>query len=754
MTLGSRISSYLGTKSQKTVAGDWLQDRPVPEGREQLELGTAASQLNRLLRHDDPGAVRFFFGSREDAKRLFDVLQVPEAERASLLEAADALLENGGPPVRLVADLSALSSDRDSAIALFEAIGDKLVRTKIVSPAVLVMTERQYDVLPRSFDDASEWLEIVRVPDPASGRARAVELAGSHVLVMSPWTFQEPARWLAASFEKRALVLEPRDGLEVFAKAGGLPWPTVLHDLSAIVADTPNARVRVDVPATGPERRRLMHALRDEEAAVEVDSDPRVRLALARALGTEATSTERERTEVELRAAAAVLDVAPTRSNEAELTRRLEAAGRRITPTTVLRVGDVLHVINPTTELPLERHPRITVHRVEPAVPAVVRLRDAAVGSTREELLQDPTLTRLVDRLDPDLRERLAFLHARASLLSTGALMLPPDLRQPVPVQDAAASLARLLAGDPPAAALRVSVPQGLEDFVADADGWSSQKAWAERHLVAVPEPVAGTLSAVPPVTNREPITLVRGGRLLWVALTGLRSYDSRSLRLPKQASDALDANNWLDHLEWSTALQPEPTLARQNLTPYGSGPEPYTGGWAAFTSPFEAPESLWREADLHVAATWIALRRGLAEAVPIGNGEVVVPVGGGICAVVVMETTTDARAATLPVPLAARSVRIYDKEPAVSPWKDAHWGITRALCLGLEAGGVELRAEVPSAVTLTGAGVRAEIRFKASSLLFGESTSAGARGALVGGWAAEQERQAEERRQQEDGDD
>ncbi len=79
----------------------------------------------------------------------------------------------------------------------------------------------------------------------------------------------------------------------------------------------------------------------------------------------------------------------------------------------------------------------------------------------RGDFLADPFLEYLIERLDPDRKERSAFLHARAGLVLTKALKPKPTPY----VSDWQSALAELLSGAPPTARLRIHVTNSKDSL-------------------------------------------------------------------------------------------------------------------------------------------------------------------------------------------------------------------------------------------------------------------------------------------------
>lgn len=544
MTLGARLKQFIvKPKTQNWVALEWLIRRQKAEGKELWASSYLESQLSRLLR-EDPGAVRFFFERREHAKLLLDLLDVPEDERPAMIEEADRVMKsNGQPAVRLVVDLTSFSSKPETATKMFEVVWATVVEGRPIAPAALLITQAQYAALPRSYDDAGEWLRIERVDDGVAGPKRAIELAADQALLVSPHRFDPPGRWAAAAFDGKRLLLDPTDALEVFARDGVLPWPEVEHDLALLVGDQ-EPSTKLDAPTLPVELRRTLVALRTESLATSVHEEPAVRLALARALDLVATSTENERHLAEIAEAVRMvgLDLAPT--TETELAAVLERARQRVMPMAGYRIGDDIHLVNPDEQRAGLAHPRITIHRVDPEVPALVRFQKAVASYTQDDYERDPTLSLLVEKVDPEGRERRAFLHARASLMGARAVSLPPR-KELKPVGDWRGALKRLLLATP--APTRIAVPvdkncggfflihpildsvtatmmpkvdKNSGGFLIHAEHLKAARNCSAVFLDGVPREQAQALSIVNPICDE--VILSRDRKTVWVKLKAI----------------------------------------------------------------------------------------------------------------------------------------------------------------------------------------------------------------------------------------
>lgn len=703
MTLGDLLKQHLREPlSQKSVAMSWLERAPGSgQGR---KPSTIESQLSRCFRDQRQG-VRFFFVDRERARTLLDVMNVPEGDRAPIYAAAEELLkmDKDRPPL-LIVDVTSRSG-RVDARQLFEALRAAIIEPRPLEPALLFLTEVQYDDLPRSFDQHEDWLRVEIVAE-TEVPARLADPACAGALVASFRRHVPPDRWLAMDLDLKAvrLMFEPADGLERFARDGSLALPAVAHDLAGFMSGVPIPPF--DPNGLGPlEQRRAMVDLGSEDRAVRVEADPAKRLAMARALEVIAVATPRDRIEAELREAEAELGTPNiTSMPSAKFAELLARARKRPQPPTIVRVEDQLEVVNPDPDQPGLKHSRVRVHRIEVPEPALGRLRAAIERWTQGDFEADPFLHGMISRLDPGGREQLAFLHARALLLRQ-----PLSPREGGLVEDWRAALMRLLVHDVPPAMLRlehsskepsrywtVAAPPLIEDAL---------RGRSQRDVGVLKHPRPALASSVS-IARDETAVLA----------SELASYDT-----DKSAIRALDV-----------AGGPRGTAGEQWLDAF----EAWTEGRSA-TGPFFSALKIepvgpfpWDEADLHLGFIWLALRAAIRStpAIELHDGRVLLPIGEGLAVRVdVYETAErwDLRAL----------LDVFNS----SDYRHSGW----MLSVGVASGIPSIKLEIPRRLILLGEQLRAEIEFIGSPLCFG----AKARPAIV---AAELARQADERAQAE----
>ena len=727
MTLTDLLRQHLPPeRSQKSIAMDWLH-RLQKAGHTRLRAPSyVESQFSRCIR-GVAGAVRFFFAEREYAVALLDAMSVPESARVSILTAADLVLKtNGETPARLVLDATRWSS-APTPKQLFDALRIQVVEPQLVQPAVLLLTDSLYDMLPRSFDGAT-WLRV-EVIDAAEADARVSELSEAGALVMSPISTVAPERWLAADYDANTgvLVLEPADGLARFARDGAISLPTVTHDLAGCVAATDLPTVDVD-KLSGVERRRLMVQLRDDDSAEKIAQDPLKRLAIAQALGVSATATPRDRREAELRIATRGLG-APTPPNldAKAFDKMLERARRRPHPPTIVRVGDELHCLNPAGDQTGLDHRLVRVHRIDPPVPWISRLRAELATWTIGDFEADPFLLDLMERLDPDGRDRLPVLHARAWLSAAGGVAARPAEQ----VADWRNALRALLSGPIPQAML--SVARDGEDrgergfFTFESHVRSSDSLPLDPHTER-------RLRHVPSFSSRVPF-----GRSAPPSIASNTSNDRWSYQQPSptrlvlphdvvaQDQHTLD-DQWLDAYE---AFQAGARFAGKIANSIYLGPVRDT--WPC------------HDADTLLSIAWLALSASLdhAPAVRSPNGTVLLSLGGGIAAEIGVTSTTN-DVGPLRAILSCGLAWSGSSPPRVS--------LTTPIAAGVD----HIDYTVPRGIVLLAEHVRAEIHFTASPLLLGlcprgSATSAVHVSAVE---AARRAAEAEEARRAADDDD
>lgn len=691
VTLGERLNNYLTQLDQKqsAVATDWLERYKKQNPKARWEAETIISHLNRCLKDKREG-VRFFF--EHDALRtdlLFELLRVPQAEHPELRQLARQSLKEGEVNCRLVIDATTWGASREQAEPLFDVLKTLVLQPaekQKLTPVALVFTEEQYDFLPRSYDRLGEWLVREEVKDPEEAWQRIAKLAGDGAVVVSSRQFLPIERWLAMADSGKNLSLEPAEGLELFANQGRLPAPPteLENDLSKILKPDPTRSPRI--PTSPTDRRRMMMALGDEAKSAALKMSPADRLTLAQLLKVPATSTERERLEYELSTLAAQVGAEAKLVQQAELDQTLARAKRRDVGFLLLRVGDALHAVNPPPKNTLPKSPRLTVHRLKSRAPAINRLMAEIDKWTADDHAADRGLIRVIQRLDPKGEERLAFLHARACLLWSNGLC-PPTA--PTPLADWKAGLSKLLAGEPPAAQLRLFVDAKAR-VLNEALGHQMKPYLALKHELEeewpsfVPDAIrtlgdpAATLLQIVPL--QQPTVLARLQSLHLLDSYEGRATDRRGqtrtvpaaayyhpkerdeyrdrysrtnqniqeffrqlpglpkILLPHSWKLVREQDLWLDLFDCSSAINgatPDPTswakvgaeMKADRLIPIQQV--------QLYKEAVEFPKNIWTDADQELALCWLALKNALLQnnAVRLHDGTVLLSMGAGLFA-------------------------------------------------------------------------------------------------------------------------
>lgn len=710
MNLSARLRKYLPADvDQKEVATSWI-GRMQELGGEGLALSTVTSRLSELL-SDSPQGVRTFFRDPNRAKALFEVLSVPQEEWAGLRALAEPLLA-GSPQPRLVVDVSDLGADRALMDQVYGRIREALLGDGGIFPVALVLTEEQFDLLPRSFDRFQEELILERVIDPSAGAAAAIRLARDPGCLVSERPLVELRRWWAMSLRRKQLQFEPLDGLAQLRELGLLPVPEVHHALAPIVGE--GRQVVVKVPAGGVERRRFILDLADESSEVS-KKEPAWRFAAAEALGVQATSTERERIEAALAALAATLSVPVEVGTLEQWDAMVARAARRPTPPLAMRVGDILYALNP--EDPIGSAERLRVKRVTCEEPPLLTLERAVSEKTEDDLLDDRHLDGLIQQLAGGDERRLKLLmHARAVLVFGQRLRL----KAPTVVKDPIDALRQLLSGDVPEALLRVRVEGEPIRFGSEDCHVNLRPCIVDdQPRISCSGPGSTLINLAPP-----------SGDLLWGRTSKLKGVAPHSVRYSRRSSDwneddplvspVASVADWLDDVDASAFIGGRRAAPRRNVRLHL--PEPY-GDPQHIEVP--TPGDVWLNADLQLGLTWLALREALRQPrfLKLHNGILLLQIGGGLAARVQSYWRGDGEA---PVRAALRS-KVYIRSPydSHSGQESSAWSferLTSAVTTHVAQTGSDIThisVMMPS-IWLSGKGFAADITFVAAPMLAG----------------------------------
>lgn len=732
-TFGKSLKSHLRDK-QSAVAQRWLELWQQRHGAAEWKFDTINAHLSRTL--NDRELV--FFADPERMTVLFDAASVPEGVRSGLR----ALAELGRAP-RLVVDITRWPDKGDAVDALFDQLRDAVFADQELLPAHLVLTERQHGRMPHNFVGL---VEAHAVRSAEDGPARSRELAGGTALVLSPWQFEPFERWLAGHFTGERLVLEPEDGLVVFAEHGGLPSiPEVVHSLADL---TKPSNERFSVDGLSPvDRRRLMYMLADEATLPTLLAEapnlrrPAARLAFARQLEAAAASlaSERRAREVDdlVTSFTAATSMKVETLDEKTHQRLLARAERQPVGPTAWRCSDEIHLIGVE---PPQEHTAFVLHTPEPPVPALSRLLEHLKGWTEDDHASDPTLLRAIAAIAPE-DQRRPLLHARATILWNDLL---PVVQPASRVDDWEEALRGLFAGDPPATSL----------YLREDPSWAENES-EQQSFFAVKDAALSTIeSGIPPelrgTPGRKELVLSRGQSAQWIA--------ERIELVPTDVREDRDD----DEVEWVLVNHHGRHSARWGYIPRITGADLQTGehldrwldslegslwggGWAwtgkeghqevlrglvgrRFTfvehrltarKDIRVESEAWNDADHSLAQTWLLMRAALRDplAVRLHTGTIMLSLGGGISALIDVHERRGALHGERPGELtAALATELVEKRNGLEA-TPAHVSLsTQEAQVGPYTSKVDVR--VPQQVSVRGPHARADIRFVVSPLL------------------------------------
>ncbi len=735
MTLGERLKGFVEGKKREAIAADW-HARWEKAGSNRVAKTTAVSQLSRCL-NDKREGVEFFFGDAKRAQHLFDALEVPGAGRDELLAmAAEALRADPMRPriVLYAAEWSmprshrpfeddAASIAREADEEMFKEIKRVFLADASLLPMAIVLTEDQYERVPRSFDDLGDQLQLVAVS--RSDAWNEVErLAQAASIVVSNRPLADWRRWLFAHRRHREFEFVPTDGLDRLRRGQPLFPDSVGHDLAEIVANEVQPAVPADDPVV---QHRFRAGLGTEDGVAKLQAEfyghtqwgPERRLAWARALGAPATSTKDEREHwqrsfvrftVERHGGTWELGDRPNR-----LSSRLLAAYHRPTANVGIAVAEEFHVLNPTPPLAdaLRGRTDVKVHVIPARAPAMSRLLSALAEQTVDERSADPFLEKTINNLSSANLERAIYRHAAANLIVSGAL--PKATTKFVP--EWSEILSRTLSRNPPAARLRVSMASGA---FAHLPGTGSAASFS---FLARPEDATFNEASplVPPIA---PVVISRGDRLAGVTLRPLEYGQGSDVLLTTEKSRGADAALWLALLEGSSALggfrekEWKSSTSARGVDQRAEMDVPLLPfRWSSRESKLLTfSDGDFDRADRDLALVWMALRRAMAkrEVVALPSGGALISMGGALVA----EVQPLSRAKDAPSEVGG-SIELAYTELWNPKW-DQLATIEGAETRGYSTASTRAGPLVPLEVVIEAEGLAAHIRFHASSLLGG----------------------------------
>jgi hypothetical protein len=688
MDIGVLITKRLeeGGFKQSAIAAQFVE-RAKARGVERT-AATAESHLSRL-KSNDRTAAQFFFADPGAANDLMDIMKFADGERAAVVDAAMLVLAPEERPVRLVVDFTTGPQDQ-AFVAACEQV-ERALLDGAVPRIALVVTDAQHHYLLRKYEDDSR-LAVEQVRDATAGKEKARELAGTAGVVASTWCFPDLSRWIAIRWSGQSgatFATDPADALDALRAGRSLPAEASGEDWRDL------ASLGLDVKAAPPAKQWCPDALAMRQLIVSLMRGTAVkrgptptteeRLSWALHFGVRAAAKPEEWVEHLVRQAQKAGATVVVRAPLVEQITLAERGAK--TPRVVVDRGQV-YVINPapSSVTSLEGLPGLQVREVVARVSALARLRAELSKTSTQGLLDDPHLGGLVNTLAEEGFDRAELSFVAACLLANEATGVDDAPRMRGWIEP----LRAILAGDPPAAGIRV--PRGIRDphskgfervVLRGAAPQSTlrEHPWDDPRVLA-----AGTVAAADVRVIRKEVLLI-----------GQRSSEGSQMLLPRKES--------FDEL----ALYEE--FKRWNKTPALFGDR-----WAVAPRSFD--EAFWCDADKLLAVNWLALRRAArrAEATTLHDGLGILEVGSGLVAeVAAYEVPSCARGgasqAELFLPLFEDARRGDDDSPAASLLREIK--VRSAETRGYVTWTL---ARVPHAIYLAQERVRIIVRFRATS--------------------------------------
>jgi hypothetical protein len=709
-------------KWQSALANEWVELwGKRRRGTALPSVDTVEARLREGLQGRLTG-IRYLFGDEDRRAVTWGVFPADEAERARLEALADEALRTDRP-LRLLVDVTSGPQEGARADAMWEGLHRLLFGPDTLTPMALVLTEAQYERLPRSFDDFGELVSFQRVANAEAARARLEELSassGETALVASARPRLPFERWCALRVEGE-VAFGPPDALAITRQKGALEGLSpVTRPLTRIAAQEGEK----DLPTNDPVRlRKLALALTRGQVFLTPDWGPAARttwsttdqeappvgvarrISWARQLGVEAAATEEEWT------TALPKRLAPVPVLERDLLPQALAYAAYASDPLVVLADHGLHAVNPSDHVRAELAGlAVEVHEVVPNRRAALDAYfDAAASLETDALLADPFLEDLTAPFLLDDEARRIIGRAAATLLLSERLRPAP----PTAASEPLVGLLALLAPKGPVEATLRLRGRGAEPLERERsrDERERERAWT--YFVR-----PGTLppEGEPWLAPIAPVTLARGAAA-WIVCpkeslgSGTERSAERTLTVPTLGDDP---SRWASELVAS--LRPEPRAARAST--------PSLALSARHATRLTIEPWIWAQADRELAFVLAALRTSLArrdEPLPLPNGAFLLPLGPGVFAELFVRedrrATHEHLAASLfqPFDLSMSQKLPIDTATRILPlfWgqADASRGATAATRIGVP---------VPHAVHLSGNGYRADVTFYASGLFAG----------------------------------
>ncbi len=176
-------------KAQKAMAIEWLEawKQRYPE-HEGWSVDTAESRLSQCL-HNQPAGIKFFLGEEARFETTCEVFRAGAEVRIRLKQQVEEMLAQERP-IRLVLDVTSGPQTGAEVDAMFDALKARFLGEDACFPTALVLTERQYDRLPRSFDDFGDNLVVEKASDDEAARKLVDDHGQQGALVGTPHPWQ------------------------------------------------------------------------------------------------------------------------------------------------------------------------------------------------------------------------------------------------------------------------------------------------------------------------------------------------------------------------------------------------------------------------------------------------------------------------------------------------------------------------------------------------------------------------------------
>lgn len=632
MTIGERATAWIEQHGIKqTHLAAQFRERAVARGKE-VVLDTVASHISRLKK-DELVAVRFFFADPTDEKDLLDVLDVPDGEREAWRADAGAVLAPEDRPIRVVVDLSDVLPGAELT-RYAEALHAQIVMAAPRRMALVVTAEQREYLPPRCTPQDRVVIEVV--PNANAGWSRVQALAKQGVTIVSQRTFDAIERWVAIEPRHHSPMnfsFEPPDAL------------TRLAQDRAIDDDAVSSSARRTNPGEGhsvapPQelthspcaRRRLIADLyfgRPSNVSSRVrygrPADLEERRTWGRALGVPVAATPEEwGRELLARATQNGLSLARDGDEATLSTERARVARGGSAPRGV-RIGETLHLINPTAPLrdAMAGLHGVEIHEVAQRPSGFDRVRELIKQVPWETWFGDPYMDDAVARLDLSTAERDEVDFARAVFLLNDGLRSKAAPR----LATWRLALAAALAENPPQVGLRVPASIRMDDrqfTLLPERTVATRKAARGLELVGIP-------ALAPPRITRDTSL---------VALYAETS-DTNSPTERQSHRFALSIKAALDNLDPLFELFDRSPSQQQDV--HGANTDRWTASSLRWRSQeFSFAENFWLDADEMTAVCWIALRRAVCaqEGITLHDGRGMLEMGGGIVAWIVASST------------------------------------------------------------------------------------------------------------------